>query len=73
MANGLSQLSDGLTEPSGGLEPYTSMIAMTENRISTTISVPSSRTWLRALSSMPVTQIQVMARMKRQPRTAMAQ
>ena len=43
---------------------------MTENSTSTTTSVPSSSTWLRALSSMPVTQIQVMARMKKQPRAA---
>ncbi len=73
IANGFSQLSEGLTEPSGGSEPYTSMIAITENSTSTRISVPSSSTWLRALSSMPVTQIQVIARMNRQPSTAIAQ
>ena len=64
---GVSHDSDGDTEP--WMFPVHTLIRHTTLKtIRMASSVPSRTSWVRALSSMPTTQIQVMPMMKTQPR-----
>ena len=70
--DGLSHDTDGCTDPAMS-PPYTLISATTANSTSTASSVTSSTICVRALSSMPTTQIHVMPMMNATPSASVAQ
>src|ERR671927_511133 len=59
IANGENQDSEGSTAPAGAWPIHTRTSAISANAASVTISAVSSPRWVRAFSSMPITQTTV--------------
>ena len=72
MPAGLNHSAAGFTEPAGASLANTRTSATTENRPSVISSAASSPICVFAFSSMPMTQIHVIAAMKMTPRTVTA-
>ena len=65
-SNGLSHDNDGSTEP--GRSPASTLYSATPaNATSTMSSAASRKNWVRAFSSMPITQMTVIRKMKITP------
>src|ERR687886_2254791 len=67
IANGENQDSEGSTAPAGAWPIHTRTSAISANAASVTISAVSSQRWVRALSSMPITQTTVITAIQATP------